>query len=146
MRRRINGLSNKYEKEELNYPASLQALTCRDDFKQSLLGFKMDAQDPVLCVVHSDAAPLLSWLTNREGLVGDAFGYYDSSAVAMLTDKGQCLSQHSPYAPCISRSQFSPRARTPAKIANYILWRTHSQGWKIEALENELPHNSRVCQ
>ena len=46
-----------------------------------------DAPDPVLCVVHSDAEPLVSLLTNWESLVGEAFGYYDSSAVAMVTAK-----------------------------------------------------------
>ena len=43
------------------------------------------APDPVLCVFHSDAEPLVSLLTNWESLVGETFGYYDSSAVAMVT-------------------------------------------------------------
>ena len=51
------------------------------------VGFEMDAPDPVLCVVHSDAEPLVSLRTNWESLVGEAFGYYDSSAVAMVTAK-----------------------------------------------------------
>ena len=48
------------------------------------VGFEMDAPDPFVCVVHSAAEPLVSLRTNWESMVGEAFGYYASSAVAMM--------------------------------------------------------------
>ena len=48
---------------------------------------KWTHQSLFFCVVHSDAEPLVSLLTSWESLVGEAIGYYDSSAVAMVTAK-----------------------------------------------------------
>jgi hypothetical protein len=46
------------------------------------VGFEMDAPDPFVCVVPNTAEPLGSLRSNWESIVGEAFGYYDSSAVA----------------------------------------------------------------
>ena len=42
----------------------------------------MDAPDPFVCVVPNTAEPLGSLRSNWESIVGEAFRYYDSSAVA----------------------------------------------------------------
>ena len=57
--------------------------TARWQFHYRLdVGFEMDAPDPVVCVVHRAAEPLVSLRTNWESMVGEAFGSYDSGAVA----------------------------------------------------------------
>ena len=46
------------------------------------VSFEMDTPDPFDCVVPNTAEPLGSLRSNWESIVGEAFGYYDSSAVA----------------------------------------------------------------
>jgi hypothetical protein len=52
-----------------------------------VVGFEMDAPDPFVCVVHNTAEPLGSLRSNWECMVGEPFGYYDSSAVAEVAAK-----------------------------------------------------------